>query len=65
MTIFDKLVEYPNFAQYLEELPDQTSLMQKKQVLKVDSTFSNSIIKMQEVNTIHMDDKFFKENMGE
>ena len=46
-------------------MPIQTNQMLKKQVLKVKKAHSDEIICMTEANTIHVDDQFYKLQMGE
>ena len=53
--IFHKLMSYKYIKNYITSLPITTPQMEKKQVLKVKSTFSDEIIQMAESNTIYVD----------
>lgn len=63
--IFDKLIMFQNMKQYINRLPHTTNQMRKKQVLKVSNSHSDEIIKMEESNSIYVDNKFYRESMGE
>ena len=65
MNIFPSLVNYQNFIGYLENLPMQTALMQQKQVLRVEDTYNDNIVKICECPCVNIDDKFYSEMMEE
>ena len=64
-SIFDQLVEYQGFLTYLERLPLQTSQMLQKNVLKIEESDSDLIVKMCSTQCIYVDDLFYSKNMGE
>ena len=51
--------------QYIELLPHTSSQMIKKQIIKVDKIHNKEIISMKESNCIYVDNKFYREVMGE
>ena len=65
MNVFPNLINYRNFKEYLANLPKQTLTMQQKQVLRVDETYSDVIVKISESACVNIDDKFYVEKMDE
>lgn len=63
--IFDKLIVFQNMKAYIENLPNTTNQMLKKQVLKVSNSHSDEIISMTESNSIYVDNIFYHEKMKE
>ena len=63
--VFDKLIVFQNIKPYIDNLPNTTNQMMKKQVLKIKNAHSDEIISMTQSNSIYVDNVFYQEKMKE
>ena len=63
--ILKELIDFTGFTDYLWELEFQTTQMLNKQTMRVQSTFSNKIVKMGSSTTSYVDGDYYKSKFAE
>lgn len=63
--ILGDLIDHEGFSDYMSCLPVQTGVMKQKHVLKVDEPLDDKIVALSHSSSMVIDDRFFKEQMGE
>ena len=61
ISIFKHLIDYKSFLDILNKMPTQTPMMAKKQVITVSYTHSNTIVKIENMNSLDISEWFPEE----
>jgi len=63
--ILPDLIDYTGFADYLAELPFQTTQMLSKQTLRVEEAYEEKIVAIKEAPCSYIDEAYYSSFMGE
>lgn len=57
--LFERLIDYESFKDYMDQMMFQTNILSKKHKLKVSSNYSEKIVAIHLSQTAYVDENFF------